>query len=450
MTAEQVSSQRPKNIRRSVFLMYPNGTAPLIGLLSMMKDEVVNDPEFKWWEKRFLEQRTTMAYISSTISFYSGVDSSFSYTAASGNFTMSADSSYGVKVASSGTGQFRVGQIIRFNILNTSAALEEVHGIVTHVDASNNRLAFKVTKAPAVDVDYDGATTGFEILAIGSAQAEGGASVDSSAALRTLEVYNTPTGITNYTQIFTSNWKISGTAGKTAVWYDTRGVDKDQAKEAAMNNSRYLELAAIFGSKKETVVSATDVTRTTGGILYFLQLWEAGSTYGNTAATADTDDGKRIIENTSGTLSRKTYHKYLERVFRFNRNKQGELLCLCGNGFLNTLAEMYAAGVTFNVETPAAGNFGMNVVSHTTPFGKVFYKTHPLFNLNSTLMYNGLFLDVGCMKYRPMDGRDTALRKNLQHPGADYVEDGWLTEAGFEVNSPESFLYLKNVTDYSA
>lgn len=448
MTAEQVSTYRPKNVRRSVFLMYPNGTAPLIGLLSMMKDEVVNDPEFKWWEKRFVEQRTTMAYASSTVSFYT-VDASFAYTALSTNNAFAADSQFGVKVASGGTAQFRVGQIIRFNILNTSAALEEVHGILTHVDASNDRMAFKVTKAPAVSVDYDAATTGFEIMAIGSAQAEGGASVDSSAALRTLEVYNAPIGITNYTQIFTSNWKITGTAGKTAVWFDTRGVDKDQAKEAAMNNSRYLELAAIFGTKKETVVSSTDVTRTSGGVLYFLQLWEAGATYGNTAATADTDDGKRIIENSSGTISRKTYNKYLERVFRFNRNKQAELLCLCGNGFLNTLAEMYGSGVTFNVETPSAGNYGMKLTSHTTPFGTVFYKTHPLFNQNSTLMYNGLFLDVGCLKYRPMDGRDTALRKNLQHPGADYVEDGWLTEAGFELNSPESFLYLKNVTDYT-
>jgi hypothetical protein len=450
MTAEQVSSFRPKNVRRSVFYMYPNGSAPLIGLLTMMKDEVTNDPEFKWWEKRMLEQRTTMAYISTTVSFYSAVSADFqTWTTAVGNITAALGTQYGVKVAAGGTAQFRVGQIIRMLIINTSAANEELQGVLTYVDATNDRLAFKATKIPAVAIDFDAATTGREILAIGTAQAEGGSSVSSSAQLSTLEVYNSPTGITNYTQIHTANWQITGTAGKTAVWFDTRGVDPDLAKEAAVNNSRYMEYSSIFGTKYENVVSATNVTRFTGGILYFLGLWEAGATYGNTAATADTDDTKRIITNASGTLPKKTYNKYLERGFRFNRNKQNELMCFCGNGYLNTMAEMYAGSVTFTDVMPSKETFGMKLVRHVTPFGTVYYKTHPLFNMNSTLMYNALFVDVPCIKYRPLNGRDTTLRKNLQPNNADYVEDGWLTEAGLEINSPESHLYIQNVTDWS-
>lgn len=450
MTAEQVSTYRPKNIRRSVFYMYPNGTAPLVGLLTLMKDEVTNDPEFKWWEKRMVEQRTTMAYISGTISFYSSVDSTYTvWTAAVANFTMTQGSLYGVKVAASGTTQFRVGQIIRFFVIDTGVASNEGQGIIRYVDATNDRLAFTCTRAPTVAVDYDAATTGREILAIGTAQAEGGQSVSSTAALSTLEVYNAPIQLANLTQIFTANWQITGTAGKTAVWFDTRGVDPDLAKEAAVNNSRYMEYGFIFGTKYEHVISATNVTRYTGGILYWLALWEAGATYGNTAATADTDDTKRIITNSSGVISKKTYNKYLERVFRFNRNKQNELLCLCGNGFLNTLAEMYSSAKTFTTMMPDKQTFGMTVTAHMTPFGTVYYKTHPLFNLNTTLMYNALFVDIPCIKYRPMAGRDTTLRKNLQLPNADLVEDGWLTDAGLEVNSPESHMYLQNVTDYS-
>lgn len=450
MTAEQISSYRPKNVRRSVFYMYPNGTAPLVGLLSMMKDEVTNDPEFKQWEKRMLEQRTTMAYISSTISFYSSVSSDFlTWTAASGNFTMTAASQFGVKVASGGTAQFRVGMLIRGFVIDTSAASNEFIGHVTYVDASNNRLAFVSIKAPTADVDYDAATTGREILAIGTAQAEGAVSVSSSAALSTMEVYNAPLSVTNFTEIFTSNWQISGTAGKTAVWYDTRGVDPDQSKEAAVNYSRYMEYAFIFGEKYERAVSSTNVTRYTGGVLYWLRLWEAGSTYGNTAATADIDDTKRIIANSSGVLSKKTYQSvYLERAFRFCRNKQSEMIALCGNGFLATLGEMYSGSKMFTATTPDKSTFGMQVVAHTTSFGTVYYKTHPLFNLNSTLRYNALFLDLPCLKYRYLAGRDTTLRKNLQPNNADYVEDGWLSESGLEVVSPESHLYIQNVSDW--
>lgn len=450
MTAEQISAYRPKNVRRSVFYMYPNGAAPLVGLLSLMKDEVSNDPEFKWYEKRLVEQRTTLAYISSTISFYSAVDSTFlTWTAAVGNFTMAQGTQFGMKVATSGTAQFRVGQIIKFNIIDTGAATQEAQGRITYVDATNNRMAFICTKAPTVDVDYDQTTTGNEVLVIGAVQAEGGQSVSSSAALSTLEVWNTPVQPANYCQIQTSNWQITGTAGKTSAWFDTRGVDPDLAKEASINYSRYMEYTFIFGTKYERVVSATNVERFTGGILYFLGLWEAGTTYGNTAATADTDDTKRIIENTSGVLSAKTYNKYLERVFRFNRNKNNEVLCLCGNGFLQTLAEMYAGKQTFTAQMPSKDNFGMQVVGHMTSFGQVWYKTHKLFNLNSTLRFNGLFVDISCLKYRYLAGRDTVLRKDIGPKGADYVEDGWLSESGLEVNSPESHLYLKNVQDFT-
>lgn len=450
MTAEQISAYRPKNVRRSVFYMYPNGTAPLVGLLSLMKDEVSNDPEFKWWEKRMVEQRTTMAYISSTISLYSAVSDDFvTWTAAAGNITVAQGTQYGVKVAAGGTAQFRVGHIFKTTVIDTNAANQELQGRVTYVDAVNNRLAFIAVKIPSVAVNYTAATTGNEVLVVGAIQGEGAQSVSSSAALSTLEVYNTPIQPANFTQIVTSNWQITGTAGKTAVWFDTRGVDPDLAKEASVNYSRYLEYYFIFGEKYERIVSATNPERYTGGILYFLRLWEAGSTYGNTAATADTDDTKRIIENASGVLSAKTYNKYLERAFRFNRNKNNELLCLCGNGFLQTLAEMYAGKQTFTAQMPSKDNFGMQVVGHMTSFGQVWYKTHKLFNLNSTLRFNGLFTDLSCLKYRYLAGRDTTLRKDIGPNGADYVEDGWLSESGLEVNSPESHLYLKNVQDFA-
>lgn len=456
MTAAQLGdTYRPKNVRRKIFYMYPNGSAPLIGLLSMMKEEVTNDPEFKWYEKRMVEQRTTQAYISGTIVWYSSVDSTFqNWTAAAADFTFTAGSQYGMKVAASGTTQFRVGHVIRTQLLladNTTTV--EIIGCITYVDATNNRFAFMCVKGSTTDVNYDGATTGNEVLAIGTAQAEGGASVSSSLTLSTLEVYNTPISVTNYTQIFTANWQITGTAGKTAVWFDTRGVDPDQSKEAAVNHNRSMEYGFMFGTKAEVVQTQTNnvnkVTRFTGGVLYFLGLWEAGSTYGNTAATADSDDTKRIIENSTGVLSFKTYEtKYLERAFRFNRNKQAELLCFCGNGAMATLSQMYQGKQVFQTQMPSDNTFGMKVTAHDTSFGTVYYKTHPLFNLNASLRYNMMFLDVTTIKYRPMAGRDTTLKKNQQPNNADYVEDGFITEAGYENASPESSMYIKNVTDW--
>lgn len=453
MTTEQFSSERFKNIRRTVFYYYPNGTAPLIGLLSLMKEEVTNDPEFKWYEKRLEQQRTTMAYISSTISFYSSVSADFgTWTAASANFAMAADSQYGVKVAS--TAQFRVGHIVKMNIINASAATEEIQGRVTYVDSANARLGFVCILAPSANVDYDAATTGFEVLVIGNAFAEGALSVSGTAATSTLNVYNSPINPSNYTQIFRTPYQITGTALKTSAKFDTEGIYPDQSKEAAVNHTREMEFAFIFGQSRQ-FSSGSTIVRSTGGVLYFLRLWEAvDSIYrggsGAAAITSDSSDDKRIITNSSGNLSINTYNGYLERIFRNVKNKNNEILALCGSGFLLTMNAAYEGKAVLQASVPMTETYGMNVVGHQTPFGKVWYKTHPLFSLNPTLRYNALFLDVGNLKYRPLAGRDTELLKNRQPNNADYIEHEWLTETGLEVDAPEAHMYLQNVSNWSA
>ena len=40
------ADQRPKNWRQKVLQLYPNGDAPLTAILSMMKNESTDDPEY--------------------------------------------------------------------------------------------------------------------------------------------------------------------------------------------------------------------------------------------------------------------------------------------------------------------------------------------------------------------------------------------------------------------
>ena len=108
-STETVSAQRWTNIRRKVFYSFPNGSAPLIGLLSMMKEEDTNDPEFGWWEKRLKEQITTTAYISTTVVFAKAIavtagalDGNLAggtFTAATTALQITAGTGYGVCVA---------------------------------------------------------------------------------------------------------------------------------------------------------------------------------------------------------------------------------------------------------------------------------------------------------------------------------------------------------------
>ena len=78
--------------------------------------------------------------------------------------------------------------------------------------------------------------------------------------------------------------------------------------------------------------------------------------------------------------------------------------------------------------------YGMQFMRFTLPQGSVFIKTHPLLNRH-TLYRNSMFiLDFSAIKYRPMKGRDTKSKDNIQNADEDLRRGEWKTEAGLEVN----------------
>jgi hypothetical protein len=435
LNSEQFQSERFKNVRRSVFYFYPNGAAPMTGLLSMLKEEDTDDPEYNWWEKRLSKQSSlTVANTTGAFANTSNVD-------LSNPFTLAADALFRLAVADAT--MFRVGHMVQVTVGSV-----KIQANVTNIFSSTtpNRIELRPIAAVPSTVNTV-ATVGLEVLVIGSAFRQG--IVDNSSA-----IYNKPINPSNFAQIFRTPFSITGTALKTGVKYDESGAYKDLAKESSVYHMIEMEKAFLFGGKSSSVDASTGLpTYTTGGILWFLEQWEAAASVyrgaSSSALTNDADDDKRIITNSTGAIDEKTYDAYLERVFRVTNNISNEKLVFCGSGFLNTINQLYKSKSCLTTDLPMTDTYGMNVVKHTTPFGTIYYKSHPLFSQNDTLRYNAMFLDVQNMKYRYMQGRDTELLKNRQPNDADYRKDEYLTEAGMELLFPESFMYLQNVRSYN-
>jgi hypothetical protein len=439
-STESFSAERFTNIRQKVFYFYPNGAAPLTGLLSLMKQEELNDPEFTHYEKRLSEQRDTTASQGGAIGpFKNAADS-----ASMGDpFNWVADTVHTVYVASNSL--FRVGHQVKIPVTTGGTALTDLLGIVTENPTVTGAGKLRVRALNTVNNVDNGAggageNTAREVWIVGSAFQQG--SLDVSQ-----EVYNLPISLGNFAQIFRTPFSFTGTALKTSAKFDEAGPYKDKAKEHSVYHMIEMEKAFIFG-KKHKFVSGGLPTYTTNGILEYLKLWEAGATYGNSAATLDADDNKRIITNSAGTMNVKLYDSYMERLFRVTNNTANEKLCLCGSGFLSIINQMYANKTMLTSRQGDKTTFGMTVVQHDTPYGTIYYKSHPLFSQNPTLRFNALFLDVPNLMYRHVSGRDTELLKNRQPNDADYRKDEWLTECGLELRFPESHMYLQNVRDF--
>ncbi len=287
-------------------------------------------------------------------------------------------------------------------------------------------------------------SVGLEVWVVGNSAAQGIGDISS-------QIYNLPIPIENFAQLYRTPFSFSGTALKTAAKFDESGPYKDKSKEASIYHMIEIEKSLIFGQKSlQAVDPISGLPRyTTGGILYWLSQWEAGTLYGNTAANYDTDDNKRIIANPNGTMNLSFYNTLLERAFRVTNNISNEKLVLCGSGFLSVMNQMYENRTNFQTNVPMEDAYGMNVVRHVTPYGTVYYKTHPLFSQNPTWRYNALFLDIQNLRCRPMTGRETALLKNRHARDFDGRKDEWLGELGLEFRFPESHMYLQNVKAFT-
>lgn len=449
VNTESDANWRFKNVRRRVFYFYPNGAAPLMGLLSLMEEEETDDPEFSFYEKRLVLQRSlTVASAGPLGPFF---DSGGTVLADPSTWT--AGTVYIIKITTGDQALFRQGHVIKVTQPTASNVVTtDILGVVTDVSTANQIKVRAINTVAGID-NGSGENVGKEVLVVGNSFQQGivdpGTSSNPSS-----NPYNLPINPLNYTQIFRSPFTITGTALKTSVKYDDTGAYKDLAKENSVLHMIEMEKSFIFGQqRRDTGVSP--VQYFTGGVMWYLTQWEAsgggtaGYRPGGSALTADTDDDKRIIVNSSGVMTESLWDTYMERVFRVTNNTANEKLILIGSGALKVLNQLFRSKSVLMTNIPSKAAYGMVVKMVETPYGTVYLKSHPLFSQNPILRFNALVCDVPNMKYRYVQGRDTELLKNRQAPDADFRKDEWLGECGLELRFPESFMYLQNITSYA-
>src|SRR4030095_386281 len=184
---EAAGIERLGNFRRTVFYNYPNGSSPLIAILSMLKEETTSDPKFGIYEKRMAEQRTTTATANANGPF---TDAGGVVKKTVAGFNIAVNDT--ARVTCADTSAFRVGQIIQISNVPNGAAtaiLSPLRGIITLIVSTT---AFEVRWLEAyTSVSNDTDANALEILVIGNAASE--AQVGAALA-----PYQPPTLIENY------------------------------------------------------------------------------------------------------------------------------------------------------------------------------------------------------------------------------------------------------------
>lgn len=381
-TGDWATDERPKNFREMILWRNPNGQAPLTALLSRMKSERVDDPEFNWWEEELNPVRLTMDSTGAD-------DTSTAFGLLAGGLDLVPGDILMVEKTETATYD---NELVLVTTVTSDTAIVVVRG-AAGTTAADTGVSALLTK-------------------IGNVYEEGDTSPNTST--------RNPTKKTNYCQIFKTAYQLTNTAKLTR----TRTGDplKNDKKRKMFDHAAAMELAWMFGVAYEDT-GGTEIKRYSGGLRSFI-----------------TSNAK--IYTTSPTEDQFLTDTY--QVFDYDAGTAGnERIVFAGNGFLNNLNKLArnSSSTRINFDGTLKA-YGMQLQRWILPQGTLYVRTHPLMNVHGRFTNSAFIIDPSALIYRYM--RDTTIQTNIQANDADSQKDQWLTEAGLEIRHEKTMAYLGN------
>lgn len=397
-TGDWGTDERPKNFRELILWRDPNGSAPLTALMSKMKKETTDDPELAWWEEELTIIRLTATTVTATTTTTIGISA--------GNAM-----------------DLKMGDILLVeNQTETAAYTDELVRVAVTPTTTNSISVTRALKGTAAAI-----ASGANLTLIGSAYAEGTGAPDA--------VSRNPTKYINYTQIFKDTYELTGTAEKTRV--RTGDPIKNDKKRKMFDHATRQEFAWLFGKAYEAPTGGSNgkPLRMTGGLLEALAASTAS--YSHTAKVWTT------------SMTTDTFLDAVYPVFDYSTSAGtsagNQRLVLGGNGALNTMNKMAKDAGQIQYDSTVTV-YGMELRKYILPQGTLYFRTHPLMNVHSRFTNSMFIIDPAGLYYRPLQGRDTAFKDNIQDNDADARKGQWMTEAGVEFHHLATMSYQGNMS----
>ena len=422
--------------------------SPFFVYLSKVAKKATNDPVFKFleqrhqWQRRNFEIETAMTGTGGDVheAILTNGSNPATFQAMGNDLELDIDCGYNEY------GKIEASQPCNFVVPGAVLAIVDSGGTVRrmklHKDVTITHSSSKTTiklythsdttwHADAIGA-WD-ASTAFDANAkgqvIGNAWAEG---TDSPVGWED-KLYDSE----GYTQIFKTGMNIfSGTALAT----EYRGIKNEFQRiwtDKLMEHKMDIEQAMLFGvgaSSNEASTSAP--ARTTWGILPYTESY--GKVYNMTYASSGYDAFLDAMEDFFAPESGNSGNKLVlasRKVITY-LNKLGS-----GSFMNNTVG---ANQYKLDVQT-IPGTFGHNVTMVNTIFGNLHFVAEPL--LRGPWEDYCVAVDMKNVNYRPLVGngisRDTFIETNIQDNGVDGRQDQVITEAGLEIQLPETHAILK-------
>ena len=199
--------------------------------------------------------------------------------------------------------------------------------------------------------------------------------------------FTTPTLVTNYVQEFSKTVLITDIQEASETYGGPEF--KRQLRKKRWEILRDIELRFLLGEPKD---DSANSRRATGGLNHFYTT---------------------NVSDYSAAFDEDKWNAWLEAIFALDTGSTSKLI-LGGGQFIRNVMSFLRSNYTINVK-PATKEFGMDLASYISPFGKVTFAHHRL--LTNDYASWAFAVDLEYTVYRYMKGLDLKLQTvNLENP----------------------------------
>jgi len=405
-------SERPTNFREKILREYPNGPAPFMAILGMLKSEDCDDMKFTIFEQSFPDQ--VHATVPTGEEPTTSTDGGSQSASTTDQWIVLDDADY-----TNPQYYFKPGHIVR-----NETTGEVMLVLARTATAANDSI--KVVRGIGV-----GATYGDNSGTIGTGGAVANGDVLTIIGNATIDGDNYPEAIAyqpttkwNFLEIFRTSLELTESATKT--YFRTGKLAENLKYDAAMMHSMELEKAFIFG--KRDLLSAAP-SGSYGEL--------SPTIYGRTSTQDRTFTGGLNFFATSNVgsfssgLTRNGLMDFLRPIYTVPGGSQNKI-AFCGAQALGIFSQ-YAEDLGQIFLEPKDQTYGLQIRTLVHAWGELKLVNHPLLSEHSVWTKNCYIVDTSNVMYRFLNGLDTRYLKNRQGNGELKTVDEFVTYAGLEL-----------------
>lgn len=412
-----VSGQDPDSWRAAILALEPNGEAPFTALTSRIKTRSMTNRVHHWWTDVRSAQRATLN-ADNPVYTDSGLTTPYVSGGAAG------DTLYLKLTTAAERLQFVAGHVVLLRYTGTSTLAPDwtldtrarVTGIgatyvtVKLLEADNNSSTHTLANANLV-------------MVIGTMFGEG-SGLPTSISQQLIEM-------SNRIQIWKTPYKVSNTVAALNL-RTGKQVAREKLK-AAMTHAGEMEKSFLMGLLTSGTDADGEPMTSMMGLDPCIRQYAPENVFDFV-----TDDSTAYAGKTWKEVGGDWLREKIEILFRYGKRRK---TVFCGSGFLLGIDIMARTEGYLNL-VAGQTDFGLDVHTLISPFGKLDLVTHPWMTQDASLRNRGLVVEFDNISYMPL--RDTQMKK-IAEDGVDAERGYFLTEATLEIALPQTMGILDGV-----